>query len=309
MSFSFFYKIKRFIPRSIQIGLRRIRAKQKVASYSDVWPILESANNRPAGFPDWPDGKKFAFVLMHDVEHAAGQAKVAKLSALEKERGFRSSFNFVPERYKQDYDLHKALKADGFEIGVHGLNHDGTLFSSKDIFKGRAPKINQYLKDWDADGFCSPSSFHNLSWMHDLDINYESSTFDTDPFEPQSDGVETIYPFWVENPDDKGKGFVELPYTLPQDHLLYIILQEKSPDIWKRKLDWIAENGGMALVITHPDYMNFGQSPMALEEYPVEIYSDFLDYARKTYGDDYWHANPCEVAEFLKNSIQDLVHA
>jgi hypothetical protein len=30
---------------------------------------------------------------------------------------------------------------------------------------------------------------------------------------------------------------------------------EKTISIWKKKLDWIVEKGGMALLITHPDYM------------------------------------------------------
>ena len=30
-----------------------------------------------------------------------------------------------------------------------------------------------------------------------LNIAYDASTFDTDPFEPQPDGVNTIFPFWV----------------------------------------------------------------------------------------------------------------
>ena len=99
---------------------------------------------------------------------------------------------------------------------------------------------------------------HNLEWIHDLDIEY-ASTFDTDPFEPQSDGVGTIFPFWVSGNSNQ-KGYVELPYTLPQDFTLFILMKEKNIDIWKQKLDWIAENGGMALVNTHPDYMNFDEA-------------------------------------------------
>ena len=38
---------------------------------------------------------------------------------------------------------------------------------------------------------------HNLVWLRDLDILYDASTFDTDPFEPQPEGMETIFPFWV----------------------------------------------------------------------------------------------------------------
>jgi len=49
-----------------------------------------------------------------------------------------------------------------------------------------------------------------------------------------------------------------MPYTLPQDHCPFVIMREKDCKIWKEKLDWIAERGGMALLITHPDYMNFG---------------------------------------------------
>ena len=37
----------------------------------------------------------------------------------------------------------------------------------------------------------------------------------------------TIFPFWVESNHDK-KGYVELPYTLPQDFLLYILIAAKK---------------------------------------------------------------------------------
>jgi hypothetical protein len=56
---------------------------------------------------------------------------------------------------------------------------------------------------------------------------------------------------------ERGKGYVELPYTLPQDFMLFIIMQEKNIDIWKRKIDWLAEKRAMILVDTHPDFMDF----------------------------------------------------
>ena len=89
-----------------------------------------------------------------------------------------------------------------------------------------------------------------------LNIEYDSSTFDTDPFEAQPDGVKSVFPFWVAGISPR-VGYVELPYTLPQDFTLFILLKEKDITIWKQKLSWIAKKGGMALVITHPDYMNF----------------------------------------------------
>jgi hypothetical protein len=51
------------------------------------------------------------------------------------------------------------------------------------------------------------------------------------------------------------RGYVELPYTLPQDFTLFTVMREKDIDIWKKKLDWIVEKGGMALLITHPVYL------------------------------------------------------
>jgi len=220
---------------------------------------------------------------------------------IEKRFRFRSSFNFVPERYRVDPTLRTQLVEDGFEIGVHGLSHDGKLYKSRKIFQKRAVKINEYLEEWDAVGFRSPAMHHNLEWIHDLDIEYDASTFDTDPFEPQPDGVGTIFPFWVQN-EDNSKGYVELPYTLPQDFTLFILMKEKNIDIWKKKLDWIAECGGMALVNTHPDYMNFDGGKLGLEEYPADYYREFLEYVKEKYEGQYWHVLPREMARFWKNN-------
>jgi hypothetical protein len=84
----------------------------------------------------WPIHGRFAFVLTHDIETAAGQEFVETVAGLEEELGFHSLFNFVPERYKLDYKLMENLRQRGFEIGVHGLKHDGRLFDSKAAFMG-----------------------------------------------------------------------------------------------------------------------------------------------------------------------------
>ena len=48
---------------------------------------------------------------------------------------------------------------------------------------------------------------HNFDWLCDLNIHYDASSFDTDPFEPQPDSVNTIFPFWVDRRN--GSGYVE----------------------------------------------------------------------------------------------------
>ena len=292
-----FYAVKPIVPRSVQLAIRRMLVRRKRALYGHVWPIDERAGGAPKGWSGWPEKKGFALVLMHDVDTAAGLSKCLRLAEIEKRLGFRSSFNFVPERYPVSYQVIDDLKKDGFEVGVHGLKHDGKLFVSKSIFEERAIRINQYLKEWGAEGFSSPSMLHNLDWMHHLNIVYGISTFDTDPFEPQPDGVGTIFPFRVEN-ESTGKSYWELPYTMPQDHSLFIIMKEKNTAIWKQKLDWIAEKGGMALMNSHPDYMHFPGDPGCIEEYPVEHYVEFLDYIKTEYKDQYWNVLPRDLARY-----------
>lgn len=295
---SVFYTLKPIIPRRLQIVLRRRMALSKRKKCGDVWPIDPNAGNSPPGWMGWPDRKKFALVLTHDVEQGNGQEKCYELMDLEEKLGLRSSFNFIPERYKISNQLLNELKKRGFEVGVHGLKHDGKLYSSKKIFEKRAKKINEYLKKWDAVGFRSPAMHHNLEWLFDLNIKYDASTFDTDPFEPQSDGVDTIFPLWFKSVQYKKK-YLELPYTLAQDFTLFIILGKKDIDIWEKKLDWIVKCGGMALLNTHPDYMNFGERNLLLEEYPAEYFQRFLYYIKEKYSDQMWATLPKDLTEYL----------
>src|SRR5262245_56769248 len=92
-----YYLLKPAIPWRIRMGLRRILAKRLTSQYRGSWPICEVAARAPEGWPGWPNGKKFAFVLTHDVEGMAGFERCRKLAEIDKALGFRSSFNFVPE--------------------------------------------------------------------------------------------------------------------------------------------------------------------------------------------------------------------
>lgn len=293
-----YYALKPVIPRRLQLHLRRRRILRRLPDLRRIWPIDERAGASPIGWQGWPDGKRFALVLTHDVDTAKGQMKCRKLASLEENLGFRSSFNFVPERYEVSAGLRADLRHRGFEIGVHGLKHDGKLFSSRQVFVKRAECINNYLREWGAVGFRSPAMHHKLEWLGDLSLLYDSSTFDTDPFEPQSDGVGTIFPFLVSR-ENGGGSFIELPYTLPQDFTLFILMNNASIDLWKEKLDWLAERGGMALVNTHPDYMAFDGGKPGREEYMARHYEHFLSYVKDKYQGLYWSALPKEVAFFL----------
>lgn len=292
--------MKPAVPRSVQISLRRTLVGMQLRRNAGVWPINPINGRKPDDWPGWPDGKKFGLILTHDVDTAVGQGKCVQLKNLEERLGFRSCFNFVPERYLVSSELLKFLGESGFEIGVHGLNHDGKLYNSRDLFIERAAKINHYLEAWGAVGFRSPAMHHNLEWIHELNIEYDASTFDTDPFEPQADGVGTIFPFYVRS-GSADSGYFELPYTLPQDFTIFILMQNNNIDNWKKKLDWIAECGGMAMINTHPDYMNFGGPPNGIEEYSCERYLEFINYVKNQYQDDYSNMLPSELVSYLSS--------
>ena len=292
-----YYFIKPALPRWLQIYLRRRVVQWKRKAFSNIWPIDRSAATPPQCWSGWPEGKQFALVLTHDVETTRGVERCRQLIELEKKLGFRSSLNFVANDYITPSGLRNYIIAQGFEVGLHGLNHAINPFKSRKIFQKQAIEINRYLKEWGIAGFRAPCMRHNLEWICNLNIEYDCSTFDTDPFEPQPDGLKTIFPLWVRgNPSERG--YVELPYTLPQDFTLFILMEERNIRIWKQKLDWIAEHGGMALVNTHPDYMNFNDNKMGIEEYPASYYAELLKYVISTYGDRYWNPLPREIARF-----------
>jgi hypothetical protein len=297
-----FYNAKPIIPRWVQIVARRYIAQLICKKTSHIWPIDHNSAQPPEGWKGWPEGKQFALVLCHDVDTFRGYRGVLNVAELEENMGFHSCFSFVPERYgRVSLGLLDELRKRGFDIAVHGLKHDGKLFLSKRTFDRKAPRINAYLKMWQAKGFTSPSMQRNLEWMGALNIDYSTSTFDTDPFEPEPDGIRTIFPFWVAAMTQNG-GFVEMPYTVPQDSTLFVILQERNIDIWKRKLNWIAEKGGMALLNTHPDYMN-GKGRWGEEEYPIRFYEEFLNYVKSKYEDHYWHVLPEQMARFWRERM------
>ena len=297
-----YYLIKPFLPIALKNKIRNLYNMVKNKSFPLGWPVelryakfqweilrqvlLLSGRQEITFRSFWPEGKRFSFVLTHDIETARGQSLVPVLADMEEALGFRSMFNFVPELYPLDWGLMRDLQKRGFEVGVHGLHHDGNLFDTYEGFAESAGHINRYMRDFEARGYRSPLTMRNPEWMQLLDMDYDLSFFDTDPFEPMPGGVMSLWPFVI------GR-FVELPYTLPQDSTLFNILGETSPRMWLEKLKSIKEYHGMALVIVHPDYSGEGKNK--------EIYRNFLLAMKE--DAEHWHALPRDVAPWWKGRM------
>jgi hypothetical protein len=304
-----YYELKPFMPRTLTRLLRRIQSDSVRNGFPLNWPIEEryvrfqwevmrqlliETGQHSVNFRHfWPEGRRYAFVITHDVETEHGQAYARAVADLDESFGFRSGFYFVPERYSLDHELLQELRERGFEVGVHGLKHDGKLFNSHDEFMKRAKRINEYLKELDAVGFRSPLMMRNPEWLQELEIEYDLSFFDTDPYEPVPGGTMSIWPFIL------GR-FIELPYTLVQDCTLTTVLGERTPRLWLEKVDFIERYLGMAMVNTHPDYLS--------DAVTWQIYAAFLQAMRDR--DGYWHALPMDVARWWRvraNSADDAM--
>jgi hypothetical protein len=301
-----YYLARPAMPRFVQLALRRRFTRVQAASDFPGWPAENSLHDfygwlfaviaDLAGGPVpflglWPDGRSWALVLTHDVETAAGYRDMDLLRSLERPRGYRSSWNFVAGRYEVDDETVRSLQDGGCEVGVHGLRHDGRDLDQR-LMDERLPTMWEHARRWNAVGFRSPSTHRDWELMPGLGFSYDSSYPDTDPYEPQPGGCCSFLPYF-------NRETVELPITLPQDHTLFTILQRPDADVWLRKARHIRDRGGMALVLTHPDY--------AHDQRLADGYRLLLDTFA---GDDTaWHALPREVAAWWRRRAASAIRA
>jgi hypothetical protein len=290
-----YYAIKPVLPRSTQILLRRGLSRVQARSGFPRWPIetalhdlygvllrevAEFAREPVPWIAPWPSGYSWTLVLTHDVETERGYRELATVRDIEERLGYRSSWNFVPKRYDVADSVVADLTAGGFEVGVHGLYHDGRDI---DLVRERLPEIRHYAERWGACGFRSPATRRIWEHMPVLGFDYDTSYPDTDPFEPDAGGCCTWLPFFNED-------LVELPTTLPQDHTLFAILRRVDATTWIDKTSFLREHGGMALMLVHPDYV--------LDAEPLAVYREYLE----AFADDptVWRALPREVSAWWR---------
>jgi hypothetical protein len=293
-----YYRLRPLLPRRVQIGLRRPVSRLQSRSPFPRWPIetslhdlyellldhLREVSRGPLpSLAAWPAGRDWALVLTHDVETEFGCERISAMRGVEEELGLRSSWNFVPLRYSTPPALITDLQQRGNEVGVHGLYHDGLDLASRERFEERLPAIRDYAARWNAVGFRSPATHRVWELMPLLGLDYDSSYPDTDPYEPQAGGCCSWLPYF-------NRELVELPITLPQDHTLFVILRHKDEEVWLEKTDFLRSRGGMAVSLTHPDYV--------FEEPLLACYARFL----RRFADDStaWHALPRDVSAWWR---------
>jgi peptidoglycan/xylan/chitin deacetylase (PgdA/CDA1 family) len=294
-----YYSIKQFVPEKLRhwansmvIHARRHRGFPNWPcdpTLLDFWrEWLRRALER-LGVEDewhigfWPDNARCCVVLTHDVEGPLGVQRMERMADVEQRLGFLSSWNLPLAQYPIDWAAVERIRARGFEIGAHGLSHDGKLFRSEADFAVLGPLLERLARERSLPGFRSPSTLRRAEWIANLDFEYDSSFADSDPYEPQPGGSCSLFPFHL-------GGLIELPYTLPQDHTLIHILRRDPLPLWSLKARWIAGIGGMILTLTHPDYIGAGDYLMRYEE----LLKRLRDLPQS------WHALPSAVARWWR---------
>ncbi len=298
---SLFYRLKPLIPRPLQLAARRLLIRWQGLPEFPAWPLDESVArlvrfyarclllaSGSAELPFrwfWPRPHLSALIVTHDVETAEGLQLALEIADLEEERGLRSSFNIVASSYPIDRGIVRELRDRGFELGVHGLYHDRSMFSGREAFEAQQPALRDAVAMLRAQGFRSPATHRVFEWLGELPVSYDCSVPHSDPFEPQPGGCCSVWPFFI-------GGVVELPYTLPQDHTLFNLLRHRSIGVWLRQLERIEQLHGLAQVLTHPDPGYLGNSRNRA------LYVELLDVIRER--STVWRALPREVAAWWR---------
>jgi peptidoglycan/xylan/chitin deacetylase (PgdA/CDA1 family) len=296
-----FYGVKRFVPRSLQLRARRLLVRVQSGPEFPKWPIDTSVSHLLRFYAKclmlaegttelhfrwfWPGTHRAALVLTHDVESAEGLRLAVEVADLEEASGLRSSFNLVAHQYPIDWGIVRELRERGFELGLHGVYHDRSMFSSRPAFDAQQPPLRDMAARLEAVGFRSPATYRVIDWLADLPVAYDCSVPHSDPFEPQPGGCCSLWPFFIGD-------VVELPYTFPQDHTIFTLLGERSIELWRTQLERIERLNGLAQLVTHPDPGYLGDAPKRA------LYAEFLELVRDRPG--LWRALPRDVAAWWR---------
>jgi len=293
-----YYLLRPVFPLSVRKRLQRLVFRQRLRYTFPHWPVdcsvdrvleqLMGLKLHTSGYKEipfiwfWPDGNKCALIMTHDVEQQKGADLCDFLMELDDSWGIKAAFQLIPEGAYTDFDtLASRIKARGFELNIHDLDHDGRLYEHKELFEKRTRRINEYGRRYNAIGFRSGSMHRNQDWFQMLDFKYDMSVPTVSHLEPQAGGCCTVKPYFVGN-------LLELPLTTIQDHGLLHVLSAKSIDLWKQQIETIMAHHGLISFIVHPDYIR--------EQTECQLYRELLQHIqalRRT--NSIWIALPGEV--------------
>lgn len=250
--------------------------------------------------PLWPEGRRAAVTLTHDVDTAwildeARGRLLREIVDLEAGLGFRGAFYLVasrvsPRRHRRALGL---LREAGFEIGLHGWNHDAKLgFLSERAQERRLARARARLAGLGVEEIRTPWYWRSAPLFRVLarHFAYDSSV----PAASDLYGTRTrtgccsVLPYRAEG------GLLELPLTLPPDTAL------AGPDPFAPALRAVGEIlalGGVAVPILHPQPHQSGR------EERLADWGGFLRRLRERHGAALWSATPAALVRHYAGAV------
>ncbi len=122
--------------------------------------------------PFWPNNKKFAILLTHDVDSDLifRDNKVLKsFLKIEENLSFRSAWYFVTHKYRLDHKQISKLQKAGHEIGFHGDIHDYRLaFLKQSKMRKRLERCKEFIENYNVKGGRSPAFLRTPAFLEVL---------------------------------------------------------------------------------------------------------------------------------------------
>jgi hypothetical protein len=222
-----------------------------------VLDAARRAGSAPEPVPFWPEGKKYAAALTHDVDSSEAWKKGywKAFAELEEANGLRSSWHICSvHAHRWEREIEELAKR-GHEIAWHGPRHDYRIaFMRPEELASTLSANRPLFARFGIRGFRSPNYLRTNRLYNGLAgaLGYDSSTMDTaaEPLSPaRRTGCCTVFPFF------RGDLLV-IPLTVPDGLTIRCLTGDDAgaiAAIQSAKIEWIKGVGGLALAITHPE--------------------------------------------------------
>lgn len=259
-----------------------------------------STGREPRRSPVWPDGRRAALTLTHDLDTAwildpRRADLLREIVERETSLGFRGAWYVTGNRL--DRDRHgpalELLLASGHEVAPHGWNHDAKLnYVSRERQVERMERIRTRFAGLPVEGFRAPwyARSPQLASVLAPCFEYDSSVPNSSGFfsRETGSGCCSVLPY------HSGSGLLQLPLSLPPDMALdpatggYAALLPA--------VEQIIAVGGVVVTTLHPPSHPSGK-------HELESYFAFLETLHAEWGSSLWSATPAEIVRRYRQVV------
>jgi peptidoglycan/xylan/chitin deacetylase (PgdA/CDA1 family) len=242
----------------------------------------------------WPEGKRAAFISLHDVDtdRFLRMKDRSPLLRLEQKHGIRSTW-FVPTaRLRRNPRALDFLLASGHEVGWHGHNHDHRDHVGRFAEIAADALRQSWLNSQTAypTGMRAPKLLKSHHLFATLERSCQLLRYDTSFL----NGI-VPYQLWLYGRPSR---ILEIPTTVPTDIRVYnelsSVSRSKRPGLMVEgqlaRTNKLLNVGGLISIVTHPEKSLSERADF------LEVYDEYLSTIRK--NPDIWFTTAGELCRY-----------